>query len=166
MRAALQQDNPVYIRMGKKGEPKIHSEIPADFRIGKALTIEEGSDVCLLSSGNMLPEVIETARLLKAQGVSARVVSYHTVKPLDEECLAEAFSRFKLVATIEEHSLIGGLGSAVSEWIIDGEVKTQKFLRFGTPDSFFRLSGEQEYAREQLGLSADHMAKAIMAALA
>tara|TARA_R110000868_G_scaffold80875_1_gene229217 strand:+ start:16175 stop:17098 length:924 start_codon:yes stop_codon:yes gene_type:complete len=166
MRAALQQDNPVYIRMGKKGEPKIHSEIPADFRIGKALTIEEGSDVCLLSTGNMLPEVIETARMLKAQGVSARVVSYHTVKPLDEECLAEAFSRFKLVATIEEHSLIGGLGSAVSEWIIDGEVKTQKFLRFGTPDSFFRLSGEQEYAREQLGLSADHMAKAIMAALA
>lgn len=166
LRAAIKLDQPVYIRMGKKGEPKIHSDIPADFQIGKAITIEEGQDVCLLSTGNMLPEVLEVAHLLKGQGISARVVSFHTVKPLDIACLEEAFGRFKLVATIEEHSLIGGFGAAVSEWIIDNEVKTQKFLRFGTPDSFFRLSGEQEYAREQLGLDAAHMASEIKAALA
>lgn len=166
MRAALKQDNPVYIRMGKKGEPVVHAGIPADFAIGKAITVEEGVDVCLLSTGNMLPEVMHTAKLLRDQGITARVVSFHTVKPLDEACLAEAFSRFKLVATIEEHSLIGGLGAAVSEWLIDGEMKILKFLRFGTPDAFFRLSGEQEYAREQLGLGAEHMAQKIKAALA
>lgn len=166
MRAALAQDKPVYIRMGKKGEPLVHKAIPADFAIGKAITIEEGEDVCLLSTGNMLPEVMEAAHLLREQGISSRVVSFHTVKPLDEACLADAFKRFRLVATIEEHSLIGGLGGAVAEWIVDNEVKTQKFLRFGTSDAFFRLSGEQEFAREQLGLTAGQMAKKIQSALA
>tara|TARA_R110000824_G_scaffold366730_3_gene555797 strand:- start:59542 stop:60468 length:927 start_codon:yes stop_codon:yes gene_type:complete len=161
MRAALLQDNPVYIRMGKKGEPKIHSAIPTDFQIGKALTIENGQDVCLLSTGNMLPEVIDAAHHLKSLGISARVVSFHTVKPLDIACLEEAFASFKLVATIEEHSLIGGLGAAVAEWIVDNEVRPKKFLRFGTSDAFFRLSGEQEYAREQLGIDAMSIAKRI-----
>lgn len=161
MRAALLQDKPTYIRMGKKGEPKIHSDIPTDFQIGKALTIEEGQDVCLLSTGNMLPEVIEAAHLLRAKGRSVRVVSFHTVKPLDVPCLEEVFSSFKLVATVEEHSLIGGLGAAVAEWIVDNEVRPQKFLRFGTEDAFFRLSGEQEYAREMLGIDAVSIAKRI-----
>jgi transketolase len=165
LRAAMQQDRPVYIRMGKKGEPIVHSGAVADFTIGKAITIFEGEDVCLLSTGNMLPEVIETAHLLKEKGVSAKVVSFHTVKPLDEGCLKEAFSRFKLVATIEEHSLIGGFGAAVSEWLADTDTKRRKFLRIGTPDAFFKKSGEQEYAREMLGLSAHQIADKIAHAL-
>lgn len=165
MRAALEQDRPTYIRMGKRGEPKVHSETPEVFRIGKALPISDGTDVCLLSTGTMLPEVIETAHLLEKQGVSAQVVSFHTVKPLDEDFLRDALSRFKLVATIEEHSLIGGFGAAVAEWMIDEALVPRKFLRFGTPDAFFKKSGEQEYAREQLGLGAHHMAARIMAAV-
>jgi transketolase len=166
MRAALKQDRPVYIRMGKKGEPVVHKAVPADFALGKALKIEEGDDVCLLSTGNMLPEVIEAAHRLKAKGISARVVSFHTVKPLDAACLEEAFSKFKLVATIEEHSLIGGLGSAVCEWVIDRAVKPSLFLRFGTPDAFFKMSGEQEFARETLGLTGHQIAEKIEHALA
>jgi len=165
MRAALEQDRPTYIRMGKRGEPKVHSETPEVFRIGKALPISDGTDVCLLSTGTMLPEVIETAHLLEKQGISAQVVSFHTVKPLDEDFLRDALSRFKLVATIEEHSLIGGFGAAVAEWMIDEALVPRKFLRFGTPDAFFKKSGEQEYAREQLGLGAHHMAARIMAAV-
>jgi len=163
MRAALEQDRPTYIRMGKRGEPKVHSETPEAFRIGKALPISDGTDVCLLSTGTMLPEVIETAHLLEKQGVSAQVVSFHTVKPLDEDFLRDALSRFRLVATIEEHSLIGGFGAAVAEWMIDEAIVPRKFLRFGTPDAFFKKSGEQEYAREQLGLGTHHMAARIMA---
>jgi transketolase len=140
MRAAMKQDRPVYIRMGKKGEPVVHKGRLEDFTIGKAITISEGSDVCLLSS-------------------------FHTVKPLDEECLKDAFGKFKLVATFEEHSLIGGFGSAVSEWLSDTDIKRQKFLRFGTPDAFFKKSGEQEYAREMLGLSAHQIADKIAHAL-
>jgi transketolase len=165
LRAAMQQDRPVYIRMGKKGEPVVHKEPIADFKIGKAITISEGSDVCLLSTGNMLPEVIEAAHKLKDKGISAEVVSFHTVKPLDEEKLKQAFARFKLVATIEEHSLIGGFGSAVSEWLVDTETQHQKFLRFGTPDAFFKKSGEQEYAREVLGLTGHQIANKIIHAL-
>jgi transketolase len=87
------------------------------------------------------------------------------VKPLDEACLPDAFARFRLVATIEEHSLIGGFGAAVSEWLVDSGTKTQKFLRFGTPDAFFKKSGEQEYAREVLGLTGHQIADKILHAL-
>jgi transketolase len=165
LRASMQQDRPVYIRMGKKGEPVVHSGPLADFKIGKAITITDGSDVCLLSTGNMLPEVVEAAHKLKEHGVSAKVVSFHTVKPLDEACLTDAFGRFKLVATIEEHSLIGGFGAAVSEWLVDTQTPAQKFLRFGTPDAFFKKSGEQEYAREMLGLTGHQIAEKIHHAL-
>lgn len=165
LRAALQQARPVYIRMGKKGEPVIHKGVPEGFAIGKALIIEDGKDVCLLSTGNMLPEAIEAAHNLKEHKVSARVVSFHTVKPLDEICLSEAFGKFKLVATIEEHSLLGGFGSAVGEWVIDRAVRPQAFLRFGTPDAFFKKSGEQEYAREELGLTGHQIAERVLKTL-
>ncbi len=165
MRGALEREHPTSIRMGKRGEPKVHAETPEAFRIGKALPITEGSDVCLLSTGTMLPEVLETAHLLAAKGVSAQVVSFHTVKPLDTEFLADVLRRFRLVATIEEHSLIGGFGAAVAEWMVDHAVVPRGFLRFGTPDAFFKKSGEQEYAREQLGLGAHHMAARILAAV-
>lgn len=166
LRASMQQDRPVYIRMGKKGEPVVHSGPIADFKIGKAITIADGSDVCLLSTGNMLPEAIEAGHKLKEQGVSAKVVSFHTVKPLDEACLKDAFARFKLVATLEEHSLIGGFGAAVSEWLADSATPVKKFLRFGTPDAFFKKSGEQEYAREVLGLTGHQIAEKVLHALA
>jgi transketolase len=164
LRAAMNQDRPVYIRMGKKGEPVVHSAVPPDFTIGKAITIQEGKDVCLLSTGNMLPEVIDAADRLKERGVSAQVVSFHTVKPLDEELLAEVFSRFDLVATVEEHSLIGGFGAAVSEWLADTGT-SKALLRFGTPDLFFKLSGEQEFARERLGLTGHHIAERVLKAV-
>jgi transketolase len=154
LQASMKQDRPVYIRMGKKGEPVVHKGPITNFQIGKALTISEGKDVCLLSTGNMLPEVIEAAHKLGEKGISAQVVSFHTVKPLDEAYLKDVFGRFKLVATIEEHSLIGGFGAAVSEWLTDSRTANRNFMRFGTPDAFFKKSGEQEYAREMLGLSA------------
>ena len=166
LRAAMRQDRPVYIRMGKKGEPVVHKGPIADFVIGKAITIEEGSDVCLLSTGNMLPEAVEAAHALKDKNLSAEVVSFHTVKPLDEEKLKQAFAHSKLVATIEEHSLIGGFGAAVSEWLLDSETPHRKFLRFGTPDAFFKKSGEQEYAREVLGLTGRQIAEKILHSLA
>ena len=165
LRAAMQQDHPVYIRMGKKGEPVVHPSSIENFQIGKAITVSDGTDVCLLSTGNMLPEAIEAARKLKEQGISAQVVSFHTVKPLDQACLKDAFARFKLVATIEEHSLIGGFGAAVSEWLADTRTGNQNFMRFGTPDAFFKQSGEQEYAREALGLTGHQIAEKIVHAL-
>jgi transketolase len=163
--AAMRQRRPVYIRLGKKGEPLVHAGAIADFEIGRAITISEGCDVGLLSTGTMLPETVNAARSLKQSGISAEVVSFHTVKPLDEPRLRDAFGRFRLVATIEEHSLIGGFGAAVAEWLIDTGTKPANLLRFGTPDAFFKKSGEQEYAREMLGLTGRQIAERIVHAL-
>ena len=110
MRAALEQDKPVYMRIGKKGEPAVHQEPPANFELGKAITLREGNDVCLISTGNMVHATLQAADLLQKAGISARVEDFHTVKPIDEERLEEIFNDFSLVAIIEEHGRIGGLG--------------------------------------------------------
>ena len=162
LRAVMQDNKPAYIRMGKKGEPQIHKSIPANFKIGEALTVEQGDEICLLSTGNMLPEAVEAAKLLRGKGSSVEVVSFHTVKPLDNKRLADVFVRYKLVASLEEHSLIGGLGSAIAEWLIDTRSSPKNFLRFGTPDAFFKLAGEQEFAREKLGLTGHQIAHRIL----
>jgi transketolase len=165
LRAALRQDRPVYIRIGKKGEPVAHPGPIADFEIGKAITVSDGGDVCLLSTGTMLPEALDAARKLKERGISAEVVSFHTVKPLDDSRLRDTFGRFRLVATIEEHSLIGGFGAAVAEWLADTATRPANLMRFGTPDAFFKKSGEQAYAREALGLTGRQIADRIIHAL-
>src|SRR6266568_435271 len=102
LKAALKQSDPVYIRIGKKGEPNVHTHEP-DAAIGKAIVMRPGTDVCLLSAGTMLETAMQAAELLSKEAISAQVVSFHTIKPLDEELLADVFGRFKIVATIEEH---------------------------------------------------------------
>jgi transketolase len=113
----------------------------------------------------MLPEAMEAAEILGEKGIPAQVMSFHTVKPLDEDFLHHAVSSFPLIATIEEHSLIGGLGSALSEWCVDHEKMPQKLLRFGTPDQFYKQAGEQEYARNAMQLTAHHIADRVAQAL-
>ncbi len=164
LRAALCAPHPVYLRMGKKGEPPVHHAVPDGFAIGRAIMLEEGASLCLLSTGTMLPEALAAGALLKQAGLSARVVSFHTIKPLDEACLAAAVARFSVVATIEEHSLIGGFGAAVAEWWVDRGLDARTLVRIGVPDAFFKRAGEQDYAREQLGLVAPQIAARLVAA--
>jgi len=163
LQAAMHEDGPVYIRIGKKGEPAIHPQAP-NLKIGKAIVVREGTDVALLSAGTIMPEVLKAADLLKAQGISAEVVSFHTIKPLDVAYLAAASKRVKLVATIEEHGLIGGLGSAVAEWRAAANAATP-LICFGTPDEFMHEVGSQEYARAKYGLTSENIAVRVRAAL-
>lgn len=163
LHAALRQDGPVYIRIGKKGEPAIHAQTP-NFRIGEAIIVREGGDVSLLGAGTIMSEVLKAADLLKAHGISAEVVSFHSIKPLDTAYLARAAKKFKLIATIEEHGLIGGLSSAVSEW----KCATNEQIRqigFGTPDEFMHEVGSQEYARSKYGLVSGNIAARVLAGL-
>jgi transketolase len=164
LKAALKHPNPVYIRIGKKGEPVVH-KTEIDFQIGKAISVREGTDVCLLSAGNMLPAALETAELLAKGNISAKVFSFHTIKPLDEATLAAAFQNFKLVATLEEHSVLGGLGGAVAEWLADHSPAKARLIRCGTADEFLHETAEQEEAREHFGLTASAMAERIRTAL-
>ena len=163
LRAALRHDGPVYIRIGKKGEPRIFEEVP-ELKIGKVAVVRPGADVALLSTGTMMPEVLAAADALAAQGISAEVVSVHSVKPLDAEYLAESARRFQMIVTIEEHGVIGGLGSAVAEWRSAADCSVRHVI-CGTPDVFMHEVGTQEYARHKYGLVASNLAEKIATAL-
>jgi transketolase len=154
---------PAYIRLGKKGEPAVHLD-PPPFTIGKGIIVCEGADVCFLGLGNMVSVAMDAADVLRAQGTSARVVSMHTVKPLDEELLDRVFLDFPIVAVVEEHSRIGGLGGAVAEWLAAGQRDAKGLLLFATPDAFLGEAGSQQYYRERLGLTAESIAGRILEA--
>lgn len=164
VRAALAHDGPVYLRLGKKGEPTVHAEEP-DFRIGKAIRVRDGADAALLAAGTILPVAVAAAELLEKRGIAASVHSFHSVKPLDEALLADMFARLPLVALVEEHGAAGGAWSAVAEWLARRGGSHVPFLRFGTDDRFFHQAGGQEWARKQFGLTPDAIADAIYAAL-
>lgn len=161
VRAALNLDGPVYLRLGKKGEPTVHIQ-PPEFKIGKGIVVRPGRDVCLLSTGNLLPVAVQTAEKLTMAGISTQVVSFHTVKPLDEPLLAEAFAKFELVVTIEEHSILGGLGGSIAEWLAAQPRQKARLCRIGTADAFLHEAGDQEYAREYFGLTPDKIAARIL----
>lgn len=163
LRAALKEDGPVYIRIGKKGEPAIHAT-PPDFRIGKGIVIRPGTDVGLIAAGTIMAEVVKAADLLAWHGVSAEVVSFHSVKPMDHVYLDEASRRFKLFATVEEHGRIGGLGGAIAEWrAARSDAPVQ--IMFGSADEFMHEVGSQRYAREKYGLTATNIADKVLAAV-
>jgi len=161
LRATLNLPGPAYIRLGKKGEPVVHTS-PPDFEIGRGIIMLEGADICLLGMGTMTAVALEAAALLEAAGVSARVVSMHTVKPLDEALLAESFARFSVVGVVEEHSIIGGLGSAVAEWLARRTPCGTRLEVFGTPDLFLSEAGSQTYMRQKCGLTAELIAERML----
>ena len=165
LREALKLDGPVYMRIGKKGEPAIHHGTP-ELRIGRAITIRNGTDACLISTGVMAPVVMVAAKILKERGISTRVESFHTVKPLDEATLAEVFSRFPVVAVVEEHGKIGGLAGGISEWLAAQSPQRARLLSFGTDDTFMHEVGSQEYARRKFGLTAENIAGQVAARIA
>jgi transketolase len=148
------------MRIGKKGEPVIHPDVPS-FAIGRAITIRNGTGACLISTGTMAPVVMAAAEILARRGISARVESFHTVKPLDEVTLAEVFSRFPVVAVVEEHGRIGGLAGGISEWLAARGTGGADLLSFGTRDEFMHEVGSQEYARRKFGLTAENIAEQV-----
>jgi transketolase len=161
---ALRLGRPTYIRLGKKGEPVIHQTDP-DFEIGRGITVRNGGDVAIVSIGNMLAAALQCADQMQQHGVSTRVVSLHTVKPLDDALLSELFAQQKLVVVLEEHGLVGGAGSAVLEWGNARQVDLSKLMRIGGPDRFLFACGDQEEARAMLGLTPEKIAQQILARL-
>lgn len=164
VRAAIQYGKPVYLRLGKKGEPVIHSGVP-DLRIGKALRLRGGDDAAILSVGTLLPEALAAADKLDEKGLETGVYSFHTVKPLDGELLETLFRRNSVVAVAEEHFPAGGAWSAIAEWLADrGQVRRARLVRLGPPDALFHEAGDQAWARKCMGLDAQGMADKILEA--
>jgi transketolase len=156
LKDAIRLARPTYIRLGKKGEP---------FEIGKGITVQEGSDIAILSVGNMLSVAMQTAGILAGKSISARVISLHTVKPLDEKLLRELFSNYRKIVVMEEHSLIGGAGSAILEWGNLCSLDLNKLIRFGGPDRFLTSCGNQTEARKSIGLEPETVSFEILHSL-
>lgn len=160
-RAVVNHAGPCYLRLGKAGEPKVHpSEI--DFEIGKAIRVREGEDLTLIATGGMLRFVLEAADRLSANGLRARVLSMHTLKPLDTEAVLNAARETSAIFTIEEHSIVGGLGSAVAELLAESGQPLPTFKRLGLPSAFSPRVGNQQYMLEQHGLSVDGIVQSVL----
>lgn len=164
VKAIAKLRRPCYLRLGKAGEPIIHDPKTFSFGIGKAIEITKGTTVALVSTSTTLGIAKETADLLQKQGLSVRLLSMHTVKPIDAEAIQEACTQKSLIVTVEEHSRIGGLGSAVAEAISHGGIPA-KHLIFAAPDHFAERCGSQTFFRERAGLTPHAITERVLSAL-
>jgi transketolase len=156
LRAAAATPGPVYVRLGRAGVPEVYPD-GAQFEVGKAHVLREGSDVSIMACGIMVGEALEAAQTLAEAGVSAEVVDVATVKPLDVDTIVDSASKTRAVVVAEEHSIVGGLGSAVAEAL--GENAPTKLKRIGVRD-VFGTSGDPAELMEHFGLTASDIAEA------
>ena len=151
---------PAYMRLARLATPVFDEEYP--FEIGKANVLREGKDVAVFACGLMVNEALEAAKLLAAEGIEISVINVHTIKPIDEACVSEYAAKCGNVVTVEEHSVIGGLGDAVAG-VLMGKINC-KFLKIGVNDQFGQ-SGKAADVLREYGLTADQIAAKIKATL-
>jgi len=162
MPLTVEHKGPIYIRLGKGNEP-ITSRDENPFRIGGAITMREGPDALLITTGVMLHAVEEAAEILSRQGVQATVLHLPTVKPLDSDAILRRARTAPVVISVEEHSVIGGLGSAVAELIAEmAPPRPKRFKRMGIPDEFAHKYGSQADLHAYYGLTANDIVKEIL----
>lgn len=160
-RAITAHPGPCYLRLGKAGEPTVHPG-PIEFQLGKAIRFREGRDLTLISTGGMLQTAAKAAERLATQGIQTRVLSMHTLKPLDESAALAAARETGCVATLEEHSVNGSLGSAVAELLAETWDVKVPFKRIGMPPIFSPHIGSQEYMLQKHGLNDEAVAAVLL----
>ena len=153
--AAFELDGPVYMRFGRLAVPVIFGE-DYKFEVGKSVELKEGNDVTIIATGLMVAEALEAYELLKKEGINARVINMHTIKPLDNEAVIKAAKETGAIVTAEEHSVIGGLGGAVSELL--SEEYPVPVLKLGVYDTFGH-SGPAPKLLDEYGLRAVNIAE-------
>lgn len=157
---AASVDGPIYIRLnGTPDCPVVYDETYV-FQPNKIQVLCQGSDVALLGTGLMVHEALEAAKELEQAGISCTVADVHTLKPLDVETLTQVFSSHKLIVTVEEHNIIGGLGSAVAEYKATLEGAPRQ-LMIGVPDAFTGKTGSQRFIWEQFGMTSPQIAERV-----
>ena len=157
---------PMYARIGRADAPVLYTkEYVESIRIGKGMVVEDGEDATIIACGTMVDAALDAHQLLKKKGISARVIDMHTIKPLDEKLVLKCAKETGCIVTVEEHSVIGGLGAAVAETIAENSSAGGiRFKRMGIQDQFCE-SGEPEDLLEKYGLNAKHVAKQVQALL-
>jgi transketolase len=160
MERTLDWPRPIYIRLGKGGDP-ITSRPDERFEIGKAIIKRDPGDVLIVTTGIMVHHVLGAAKLLAARGVHCGIAHFHTVKPLDQDTLIDLAAGVESIVTVEEHTRIGGLGSAVLECLADRLAVAKPLLRLGLPDRFTHNYGSQDSLLKHYALDADGIAASV-----
>ena len=156
--AAYHHDGPVYMRFGRLATPVFNDEATYKFELGKGVELTSGNDVAIVATGLLVYEAVKAAETLKAEGINARVINIHTIKPLDEEIVIKAAKETGLVVTCEEHSVIGGLGSAVCDVL--AEKCPTKVVKIGVND-VYGYSGPAVDLLKEFGLCAENIVKTV-----
>lgn len=160
-RASINYPGPLYVRFGRDLDPIVHQD-DFKFQIGKGIIVNQGKDICLLVIGTMLHPSQIVLEILTKQGFNPTLISLHTLKPLDTELIKDCAKKYKTIFTLEEHNIIGGLGSAVAEVLAESKY-TGLFKRIGIPDRYaFPIIGGPDYLREKLGLTPETIAQFIL----
>lgn len=159
-RAMIEHPGPVYYRCGYKKEPAVHQG-PIDFRFGRAIQAREGRDLTFIFTGTIGNQVIPAAEILAQEGIQSRVLSMHTVKPIDREAIIAAAQETGGLVVVEEHQRDGGLGGAVAEVLADACVAPKRFLRVALPDKYVCQVGSHEWLLEQYGLTTPKIVDAV-----
>jgi len=153
--------SPMYMRIGRSKEPDVYMAVP-NLKIGKALSVfDEGNDFAILACGNMVHNSIKSAKLLGEKGKKGKVYSMHTLKPIDEKLIISLAKKMPIF-TCEEHSIIGGLASAVSETLAKNSLCPKKYHNFALPDAFQKKIGSHDFLRLQNGLDVNSIANKIL----
>ena len=157
VKAAILHDGPVYLRFGRLAVPVLYDESDYKFEIGKGVLLRDGTDVSIVATGLMVEPALEACDMLAKEGISARVINIHTIKPIDRDILAKAAKETGAVVTCEEHNVIGGLGSAVAEVLCEEAPVTME--RVGVKDTFGK-SGVPAQLLKDYGLTSEDICKA------
>lgn len=162
VKAAAEIKSPVYIRLGRIALEDIHDDSSYDFKIGKGTELIEGNDVTVIATGIMVHKAIEASKTLKEQGISARIINISTIKPIDEEIIIKAAKETKAIVTVEEHSIIGGLGDRVASVVCDKYPTIVK--KIGVRDVFGE-SGNPDELLEKYGLTTNNIVETVKSVL-
>jgi len=156
-RMAYKTPGPFYIRLDRNGQPLVYDDDHKDFTPGLSV-VREGKDLQLIATGKMVLTALSVADELARKSIKAGVIDLYRVKPLNTDLLAKILADCPQVVTIEEHSIIGGLGSAVAEFLAESG-KAVKFSRIGLPDSFCRRYGTRQFLHSDIGIDTEHLTK-------
>ena len=156
VKAAIDYVGPVYMRFGRLAVPVFNDPDTYKFEIGKGIKLREGKDITIIATGLMVYEAIEAGKVLSANGIEADIINIHTIKPIDREIIIESAKKTGLVLTVEEHSVIGGLGSAVADVLVEN-IPT-KLIKIGVNDEY-GYSGPAVDLLKKFGLSSENIIK-------
>jgi transketolase len=158
---SVSHKGPLFIRFGRDSDPIIHKG-KIKFQIGKGIIIEKGKDVCLIATGSMVFIAKKVSEILKEKGIGAALISMHTIKPLDAALVRNCAKNYKFIFSLEEHSILGGLGGAIAE-VLSESGYCGRFKRIGIKDEYsFPDMGDVDYLRKKAGLDPDSISKTIL----